>query len=689
MQLPPELKFLSGSLADPKQSYRRSSWLKSDFDDPIWVYNFNQKQSLNIDWQVPLDDGTMLTAPKNKTLLDSFKYYLIAATRDSCSNNETNSLKSQSILFRHACQIIDFIILRSERFELSRYGLGGLTSGNLIEILEGIASDRSAAESIYNWTSELRSFCIFLHTTTDREDITRTISKLPHIATISEAQINNDKLGIPYNLIPQIRASLYINGFYARTSRGHSPNSVKISNEIYSRSIFGKLTAKPQHEILSYCDYESYDRECKSVNVTTGLRDRIRESKFFTYKRLLYSLGTLIEMGLPAPSVESILEADKYYPDMATNGRFRTLPSKMVFMALRQAIEFHIENGQEITRGFCKLALECKKRNCSPHELRHEINNIIGENLTNLGVSDLSIGFLSERKQDKATYYTKLRANNGLYELISVYIGAVQLVVGVLMARRQSELTDLTASACLSESQDWLFFDCAKSTRSLNGLRQKLARPIEPIAADMIKTLIRMQKTLARIGYINSTQGLFSMPDFRGSNSFTKSTSFSFNRNLDLFCDYFQTPKNHLGERYYFRQHQLRRFFAMVFFYCGSFSKLDTLQWMLGHCDPEHVWHYITESVEGAVLTGAKAQFIAECLHNSDYNDNFNNLTDLLSQRYGTTDFSLIASSDLEDSISDLINEGFIEIEPEFFYDNNGRQFKVVARLLKQKADLE
>ncbi|MNP34759.1 hypothetical protein D3C76_1280650 [compost metagenome] len=177
-------------------------------------------------------------------------------------------------------------------------------------------------------------------------------------------------------------------------------------------------------------------------------------------------------------------------------------------------------------------------------------------------------------------------------------------------------------------------------------------------------------------------QTLFALPSFKGSVQLTDSGAYTYNRNLDLMCDYFETPLNAKGERYYFRQHQMRRFFAMLFFYCGSFAKLDTLQWMLGHTDPKHVYRYITESTDGAVLASAKAQTVAEQLHHGDI-ENYVELTQLLKHRYGTEKLTLISAHDLEDQIRELMDEGWVEIEPEYFNDHRGKQFKLVARLVR------
>ena len=81
--------------------------------------------------------------------------------------------------------------------------------------------------------------------------------------------------------------------------------------------------------------------------------------------------------------------------------------------------------------------------------------------------------------------------------------------------------------------------------------------------------------------------------------------------NLDNLMDYFEVDLIE-GKRPYIRQHQLRRFFAMAFFWSKGFKSIDTLRWFLGHTNPEHVYHYIQENTDGAILNNVKAQYIAE-----------------------------------------------------------------------------
>ena len=692
MQLPPELAFLAPYLVEPTEAYRQVSWLLNDFDEEVWVYSFDYKKPKQLDWRVTLDDGSVLTAQKNRNLLLGLKYYLTSSTRDSSGYlSETNEVQGQQLQrFCSACHIVDFLLINGDRYQLAKFGLEGLNAGNLMEALETLANTPMIVESVYNWRIRLRDYCQALIESTNSITVSDILTSMPQIAVITDEQRTQDELGIPHELIPQVRAALYLKGFYHKQTTGNQPNTTQLSQEIYTETLWGKNQPKITYDILIYNDDMSqFDREYRGAPVTSGAREKMRDSTYANYRRAVYNLGVLHELEVPAPTVEALVKAEKFNPNLSTIGRFRTLPSEIVFIGLRQAIEFHLDHGQELTKAFCRIALECRKRNVSPSFLTAtEVQKLVGPKLATFGVTKLSLAinstndgvYHSNIKGSKDHYFASLRANNGLYELMAVYMGCVQLSVGILMARRVSELYELSAEDCLDETEEWLLFRNAKSTRHLFGVRRREARPIEPIAADMIKTLIRMQKVLRRIGFIPKLQMLFSVPSFRGAAQLTNSSAYVYNRNLDLFCDYFETPLNADGERYYFRQHQMRRFFAMLFFYCGSFAKLDTLQWMLGHTDPKHVYKYITESTDGAVLASAKAQLVAEELHQGNL-DNFIELTQLLKKRYGTEKFTLISTHDLEDQILELMEEGWIEIEPEFFTDHQGNKFKIVARL--------
>lgn len=694
MQLPPTLSFLEPLLVPPEEEFRTAEWLLSQFDASKWLYSFEYKNSSReLNWNIALHDRSSLTDAKNATLLNGLKYYLTSSTRGKTDNSSTNCIVVQAKQFSIACRIVDYILINGERFQIGKYGLEGITAGDLKKMLDDVSSSPSSSESVYQWSKKLKEYCLKLVELTDFSEIQHTLQKHPLLNIITDEQTENDKLGICHELIPAVRASLFINKLYGtpQSTYGIQPNTVLLSQQIYSESLWGKHQTKPTHEILGYNeDVCLYRREYAGVPTNTGIFDRAPAQTYLIYRNMLYRLGILHEIGVPAPTLDALLEADSYLPNLCGKGRFRTVPSDIVFTSIRNAVEFHINHGEELIRGFCRVALECKKKRISPASLHQsEILKLVGPKLRALGVRRLSLSARMPDKQmckssvkgKRSQHFENLRNNRGLYDLLAVYVGGIQLTVGVLMGRRVSELCKLRADSCLDETEKWLLFCNAKSTRGLFGLRRKEARPIDPIAIDMIKSLIKMQKLLKKVGYIKKFQSLFALPNMLGAADLVDSSSHSYPRNLDIFCDYFETPLNSDNRRWYLRQHQLRRFFAMLFFYCGSFSSIDTLRWMLGQTSLRHVWNYITESTDGAVLAGAAAQYVAEHIHQGD-TENFMELAELVKYHYGTDNFRTIDSSDLQDYIESLVKEGMVEIEPEFFSDHHGNQMKLVARLV-------
>lgn len=696
MQLPPELSFIAPLLVKPSELYRKVNWLLSDFDDVIWTYSFDFDEPKHLDWNIQLDDGSNLTDRKNEKLLLGLKYYLTSTTRiTSGYHDDTNSRDQQLREFRSTCHVIDYLLIHSKRYQLAKYGLEGLTTGNLIEILEAISSNPLISEAIYEWNKRLTRYCLDLLSKTDQKDIQIILEQHPNISIVTPEQQHSNNLEIPLDLIPPIRACLFLKGiYYTNKPYGRHYSSLPITQEIYKNTLWGRIQAKPVHPILCYNEASSlFEREYPPAPVTSDPSATMRSVTYAVYRRVLYGMGMLHEIGLPAPTIEALVKAEEFEPNITETGRYRSLSSELVFSSIRNAIEFHLDYGTPLIESFCRISIECKSRGLSPATLtQEEIKSLMSPEILALGVNRLSLSIRPKGtghnrlgvKGDKEEYYTNLRNNVGLYELLSVYIGCVQLVTGVLAARRVSEMYSLPADGCLDSTGEWLIFSLAKSTRHLFGMRRMESRPIEPIAVDMIKNLIKMQKILKRVGYLHKLHRLFSVPHLKGAATLTDCSVHVYNRNLDLFCDYFEIPLNSAGERPYFRQHQLRRFFAMLFFYCGSFAKIDTLRWMLGQTDPQHVYRYIKESTEGSVLAGPKAHYVAEQLHQGNI-ENFVELAGLLKDKYGTDDFSLIDTNDLEDQILDLMKEGWVEIEPEFFTDNFGKHFKVIARLIRTK----
>ncbi|NQX97871.1 MAG: hypothetical protein HRT73_08340 [Flavobacteriales bacterium] len=152
----------------------------------------------------------------------------------------------------------------------------------------------------------------------------------------------------------------------------------------------------------------------------------------------------------------------------------------------------------------------------------------------------------------------------------------------------------------------------------------------------------------------------------------------------------------------------------MIFFWSKSFDGLDTLRWMLGQTDVEHVYRYISESETGAVMRGIKASYLVDAMQGKKL-ENIDKLQAAIAQRYGVKatnislstleeaiddydvqDYETIPSLEylqeretLESQILELLENDLISLEPEFFTMNKNGQAITDYNLTLQVKELD
>ena len=251
------------------------------------------------------------------------------------------------------------------------------------------------------------------------------------------------------------------------------------------------------------------------------------------------------------------------------------------------------------------------------------------------------------------------------------------------MAKRGCELRGLDPANCLSADKKWLIAPIAKSSRGLKGRRARNARPIDPLAAEMVQTLIDFQTELISIGFIDQHLPLFSSPGIIGTSSLTPCDVYLYYKNIDLFCDYFEVERDSLGRRYYIRQHQLRRFFALIFLHCGYGASVGILQWMFGHTDPAHIWNYITEELPGKELQNTLSQALSERIASGGAT-HYTNVIDLIEAKFGTRNVSLMDVEQLAEYFDFLMESGQMTMEPVFLESDAGLRVDILVVVRKQ-----
>lgn len=661
--------------------YRSARWLRSDFSAPLWLIESDTRFEIN--WDVQLPDGESLCSSRHSALAETLKSWLIVGTHVDSTGGRLLSSPTELTILRRTLYCIDYLLLNASAVELVRNGLAGLSDNDLKTLIATATSTRSVATSIYQWPERLSAF------------LRRQIRSLtPEM--LADAYAKHDDLGcrIPPQAerltslnseeITAARAWLAVNRrYYCWRENRRKPHAWFLRASLYADTLHGTNMRFPLVNELCLGGTVGSSIEYPRARVRSVSDERSREERDRAIVATVGRLCLLREAGLPAPTVDlKALEAFAAALDSRPNGRFRTLPQSVVFAALRGAVEFTIVHGAALVDSYLAVARAAASAGLTIADLSATacFENHLTPECRAMGVRRWTIEADAIGGSGvgvrNAQWYAELRKNVALYEALRVMFGAVQIVVGLLSARRASALRKLKANGCLDASRTRLVVENMKS--GFDGMRDTIARPIPPIAVRCIDLLARIHSAPDDVSEAAMPAKLFAFPRKDGSGFVTTVADTNYYESTDYFCDWAELPLDPEGHRYYIRQHQLRRFFVMLFFWGGGFGGLDTLRWFLGHSSARHLWHYITEVVPGTTIRSVAAEWVAYGLKHATKEAEL--LAQELKLHFGTDDFSTLDEEALCAHLEDLIDEGRLIIEPQFLDNEDRYRIAVVLR---------
>ena len=685
------LAFLEEFIGVGYGSYSNARFLKSDYFSAIWRLEFEEKNNLEINWDVDLPDGLTLTSKKHSKMLEVFRKWVLAQDSLEAGGGLEVSQATIEKRVRRILHLINFLLLNAETLQLSKCGLKLISKDQTKALLSKLHSDTHLAFGLYGWNDVLSNWLRANLTAVSQKEVTFLKKKKPEL--LEEPLPAEDRqLSLSEAELIQARLFLYSKGWGQSGSKyGWSflPNTARLAEEVYSNLVYIPTRMPIPYE-LGVGERESNIREFPASPCKTNLyrgKEPMDDIKFGNFLSSFRSMGLLKVQGheLSEAMLEVITSKTPLAKDATFSviGRVRTLPQSVVFDSIENAIVFTRNYGEDLVSSYLKLAKAANFAGVSIKEFSKgaSISAFLTKQLRELGVNSWLIE--SDIDEESNSYFSRFRKNEGLYALIRVLYGSVQIVVGALMARRVGEMSDLVAHSCMDDLGKYLIFSNRKS--GALGIRQNEARPIHPEPVKMIRLLESLQKGLKNLGIIKEYTNLFAFPS--KVNGLIKFRHHQFNSNFDFFCDYTETLLTQKGERYYIRQHQLRRFFAMLFFWGGKYGSLDTLRWFLGHTDIEHLYRYITESTQGKALTSAKAAYVTGTVRANNLPSeccDTESLKELLEQRFSTREFELIDELELEEQLEDWLDEGLLIVEPEFFEDDSGKEYRILIKVFEE-----
>lgn len=669
-------------------------WLKSDFWAPEWKCEFGDGIKLTISWDIRLSDGTSLL--EKNSLSEAMRNWLVIQSSHRVTRGFQEKPGTISGKIGTALRLLDYFLLHHPHDELRDSGFAAMSTGEFAGILIRLGSSESVESSIYGWTERASTFLNnLIDDFVDESDVEKFRKKGHRIAVVDTPAEDRFLVGFDEDRIVAARIAMMRAGYYKRPRRVggetlYEPNNSAITRAIYS-STFNGLTHKSKIPELFYGELQPYERELPSAYTRYGDENEIiTKSTLVSYSRRLKTLIHITPIDF-RPAKESLgglnVEPALKALSLSPKGRFRSVPTTHLMLALKKAITFYLQNQNHLFESYLSLARAAKAEGISMAEyfVRRDADEHIHPRTLRLGVKVFSLkrphgeagGDLKRRLLHKSTNFTLLRKSHGLLEALRVLYGAIGLTLALLGARRRSEVCRLPADDFLDETETNLKFYGAKTGQGPR--REQMARPIPPIVVRMLKRLRKFQDDMLDAGLIPQKGALFALPDYGGK--FTVDGE-SVELAIDMFMDFIEMPCDADGFRYYVRFHQGRRFLPQLFMDSGTNTNIGVLQWMLGHTDPGQIWNYLLTVCAGDAINQAAAQTATAQLRAG--NEAFDDLSVLLHERYGVGDFWAMTEEELADYILQLEEAGEVRVEMEFFDEPGGHRHRMLMKVIKR-----
>lgn len=675
--LPVELSFLNDYDLE-NGSLHSAEWLKTPFSSELWLCSFDGRNAydITINFQVSLEDGSLLTDPKHASLLLSMKEFLCVQTHPYATRGKSLAESSKYNLIQRAIHILDHFLLNSNHYQLAKYGFSMVTADDIRTFITAISSDRSIKSSIYEPIRRIEES--FRNINIPKATRELVISNLPDIAILQEMERTLD---LTDDELIDVRIWLFSNKYMAYEYQDSSLvkyrfNIKKYLNYILQGRILGNNKFdKLQLQELGFGVKDRYFTEYLPVPVQANIEDeRASEELVASYIGTFRAVSFVNEYGNGFIDTETLLTIEEKPKltgiEKKQRGRFATLPFDVSRMALEKAIVFFFENGDKLIDSMISVINRDTQTN---------LFDDLPEDLCKLGVSTWQVKSNMSSKE----YFSKLRKGFFLKDLMCVLYGAILIIINSLMARRISELIDIGFSDVVKDegviNEHYLRFNLAKA--NVDEYRKVELRPLPYIGVKAITLLSKLQKILGTKGLTNSEQ-IFVHLGFENGVFYTNLISGNFfNHCFDRFCDYFEMPLDEQGRRYYIRAHQLRRNFAMLFIWQPNNGGIEVLGYFLGHRKPSDTWRYITEACRGKVLSKVKADVAIKKAINGD--PDVLPIIQLVQKRYNVKVINIIPESDLSYYIQSLIECGEVVIEPEFFDTPEGESYAITYKVVE------
>ncbi|WP_139317804.1 site-specific integrase [Pseudomonas sp. PA1(2017)] len=639
-----------GGFGDPQLDC--PDWLVDgcNFNSPKWLCSFGggeKRVSLTVDFDVALEDGSTLLASKNSELLRSIKLFLCFQIHTRFNGGKRKEADVEADIFKWALKFVDFLLLNATNLRVSELKFGLVTKSLLVEYLAGSIGYPSST-CLYDYPRRLAIFLKSESSTISEQEISEARASWPTIDELPS--INDRSLDLSDDELLRARVYIVSKGLYSRQYGVIKYNSRPFLNSIYRNTLMGRALVPKTFSELNESIVHGTEYAAVPVRNThsLGISEKILSRNIKVLKRL-----ALVQNMVPTASVDvdmlSKITLKQVVPFISKSekGRFRTLPGQVVFDLMRDSYEHIVKHSKSTLTDIILWCLANHRSEIKASQA-HRAMTFEASPADFMHRKASSGRWLITYSMRPENYFELYRTKPASYDSYRILMGGYLSVIGALTARRQDELLGLQEKTCLhpnknpylQENKAVNYQMTFKAGKTGNNRSRKTVRvPIPMMVARLLWDLKEFHCELVRFELIKKDAPLllYVQPD---DFVIKPMDATLYNNCLNAICDYVETPvvllEGGLAARFYVRQHQLRRFFALVFFHSSGFKALDSLRAFLGHSDILHLYTYILEVVPGSMLDTVKADSLADAVFSENVTvENLNVVRGILCETLG------------------------------------------------------
>lgn len=644
-------------VAEALQEVRAAWWLQSPYASELLLATFPGQPSVELSFNIELANGLNLASPQATPLrTEIFDFFCLQAHPAAFGTRNRAALTDKRHLLR-AARIVDHFLLQDSG-KFATHGFAAISNKDLSRLLLDAAQSNFTAAGLYGWHARLTVYLKAKGAAMAWRDVQDAIDCAPGLADTDE--VEGASLALSEDELVRARAYMYWETIALVGSPAWAPRHNEAANGLLKRALYRNTLLGPANQLvglrlppdLLWSGGRRTLRELPGVPTAEGRESSLcSESKIREYQQCIGAAQLLSDVGLGFSSSVlaefkklDIREAVVLKRDLG----FSHVPPPIIAEILRKAVVFFYHHSEHLLASLQSVLLGNAKRQRIPAEQHQlDVEGHLHPNTKALGVDCWAIshgpGYASALRGDAP----------GLWDLVTALYGACAIIVGACEAARQGELLDI-AKDDLDDTKTWLALQTRKS--GFGESRYEDFRPIPRVAAEVIE---RLGALLIAVGA--DTDRVFATLTRTGG---FRADVVGLNQAIDLFLDYIRAPTDAEGRRYYIRQHQLRKFFASVFFHCCGFAGMGSLRWFLRHHDLKHLWAYIRGTTPGSLMRHHMAT--AATLLIRDGAREMDRLAAVVRHHFHVDDLSIVSDDEIEELVEHLQESGRAIFKPVF-----------------------